>query len=97
MSPPPPSSDYSASRQSIRMAAEDLRRIRWAGWSILGVMLASWASWSTLLTIAHTSEIALVTERENQHFQTLQKQLDEIKSDVKQLLRRSGGNHDQPD
>ena len=89
---PPPSHTDAITRRNSQLADEDLRRIRWAGWSLLGVVVCSWAGWLTLLAISHSSEIALVRDREDRHFIALQKQLDEIRSDVKQLLQRGARN-----
>lgn len=87
MTPPPPSSN-TLTRRSAKLAEEDLRRIRWAGWSILSVMVLSWAGWLSLLTIAHTSEIALVTERENLHYKQLRDDIARLTELVKEALKR---------
>ena len=86
---PPPSSDFSTSRrQPLGLTDEELRRFRWLGWVGLVTLLLSWAGWMSLLVIAHSADIATVTNRQQDQYQVLTDAVQEIRSDVKTLLRR---------
>lgn len=85
---PPPSSEYSV-RPPLVLTEDELRRFRWFGWSMLGILVLSWAGWVSLLVIAHSSEIATITDREATHHAILKDSIDEIKADVKQLLKEA--------
>lgn len=83
MTPPPSDHDYDAilSRQTV--SAEDLQRIKWAGWALAGTCLMCWSGWISLLAISNSTTVRTVEERQIQQFERLRDDIGEIK----QLLR----------
>ena len=70
------------------MTDEEVQRVRWAGWGILGAILLGWAGWLSLLAIGTRSDVDRHSERTELHYEQLQEQVREIRADVKTLLTR---------
>ena len=70
------------------MTAEEMQRVRWAGWAVVCTLLLSWAGWITLLAISSSTKITTHAERIDQHYLQLHTTLTEVQDDVKQLLRQ---------
>ena len=85
---PQPSDNPALSRQSASLTDDEARYVRWAGWAILGTVLLGWFGWLSLLAIANRTDITRNTERIEQHYQQINRGIDDVKADVKALLQR---------
>lgn len=80
----------SAQQMEQNTTAADLQFIKWAGWSIVSVVLLSWAGWVSLLSIGTQSAVVKQEERENNHFEQLRQDIRDVKDEVV-ALRKSAG------
>ena len=74
---------------TLRNNTEDLRQLKLLGWSVVGVLLAAWAGWVSLLAISSQQQVTAVEVRESVHYEALHSDLAEVKTDVKLLLSRT--------
>ncbi|MCA9063416.1 MAG: hypothetical protein KDA96_10165 [Planctomycetaceae bacterium] len=73
---------------SSSLSAEEVRQLRWAGWSILALIVISWTGWVSLTAIANSRGLVRTEERQNLQFERLRDDVAEIRTDVKTLLKR---------
>jgi hypothetical protein len=80
----------SSASQFQDTTAEDLRTIKWGGWSIVGVVFFAWAGWLSLLAIGTQASVVQQEERETNHFEQLRQDIRDVKDEVV-ALRKSAG------
>ena len=86
----PPSADMTmrSPQQQTDVSAEAIDRITWWGWVISGTLLFAWLCSVSGQVIFNARDVHTLEERQSNQFTQLHDQLQEIKSDVKELLRR---------
>ena len=77
----------SAKQLETSTTAEDLQFIKWAGWSIVGVVFLGWAGWVSLLSIGTQTAVVQQAERENNHFEQLRADIQDVKQEVISLRK----------
>ena len=86
MAPPPTDNLAFDRRQQISADAADWQRVKWAGWSIAGVILFSWAGWVSLLAIANSSQTHVNSKTQELHYQQLREDIADLKVLIQRLL-----------
>jgi hypothetical protein len=71
---PPSAADYH--RQiSTEIQTDDLNRIKWAGWLLLGGLVC----WAVAQIVDNTITVARIEERQNNHYLQLREDIAELK------------------
>lgn len=83
-------------RPSSQMTPEELQHVRWAGWAILIGILVAWAGWVSLLAISTDTALNRTEERQELHYEQLHTDIQDIKSDVRAILRQQTAARDLP-
>lgn len=81
MSPPPDHS--SAFMPQAKLATEDLQRVKWAGWRILGSVVVIWVGWISLTAIANSTRLTKTEVTHSLQYEQLRKDIAEVKELVK--------------
>ena len=80
----PPECDNVALPQSP-VSRDDLQRIKWAGWTLAGVLLCAWAGWLSLLAIRNATGLARTDERQNNQYMHLREDIKNVRGDLAEL------------
>lgn len=86
MSPPPSDNMTFDRRQQIAADAADWQRVKWAGWTIVGLIVFSWAGWVSLLAIANSSQTTVNSRTQELHYQQLREDIADLKHLIQRLL-----------
>lgn len=85
-----------------RSNAQDLQTIKWAGWSLVGLIVCAWSGWISLAVIANTQAVTRTEERQAVQYLQLRDDVAKLQGDVTELktlllqrirLTESGGDH----
>lgn len=69
-----------------RTSTDDLQRIKWAGWSVVAVVLLGWSSWVSLVAIATQSGLGRTEERQANQYQQLRDDMAELKALIREQV-----------
>lgn len=69
-----------------RMSDDDLQRIKWAGWTVAGMVMAAWGGWISLVAIATQAGLGRTEERQQNQYQQLRDDVAELKALIQEQL-----------